>query len=355
MTETPQDPADMAMRATVTEAAIALFTRTMHGHMGEIAYLNGGGEKFEKFTQHPKYYVFRDECELMKRRAKDIAKELKGVKHLVVVGQGPAKSFKNKEMLLLDHLPELEAVTFIDVSASFNTQARKAVKDWEQTSGRKLATRTLTMDFHNAANHVKRDKTTAVISTGSLISNVHNAPERGFPDQIMIEMLRAFRALASDDGKIVLGYDSNNDAQSLGEAYDKNLEDFIVNITTIIEDHCDGLSDFHGGTEYFRYEEEWMEKSQQTAHKLVAAKAQSFTITHQGKTMHIDLEPGDEFVCMSSLKPSPKKMARLGEHAGIDTTNIYELNKKVPGMVEHVYAPRTAANTPVTPPAPMAA
>src|SRR5690606_22123954 len=84
----------------------------------------------------------------------------------------------------------------------------------------------------------------------------------------------------------------------------------------------------------FDYEMEWVQKGLQISHKLIVKKAQAFTIEHEGRRIPITLNPGDEFVCMSSLKPTPNKMSRLAPHAGLETRNSYVDRN---GMVEHVF------------------
>lgn len=320
----------------VTKAAIDLFTRRQYGHMGEVAYLNGGGKLFGDFVKfNTDYYVYRGEVEHIDRNKHSIANDVRDTEHLIVVGQGPAHSLENKEMQLIKLLPGLKKITFVDISEDFNNQAVAVMDAYKRQTGRNFAVGTLTADFHAAASQINRDGMKAtVISTGSLLSNVHNAPVHGFPDQIMIEMLQGFSDLAGKDGHVILGYDSNDDVISLQKAYNQQLAPFIKNIAKIIADHCEGLQGFKGDPDYFDYEMEWVQKGQQIAHKLIVRKAQSFSITHEGRKIAVTLNPGDEFVCMSSLKPTTNKMSRLAPYAGLETQNSYVDRN---GMVEHVF------------------
>ncbi|MBU0800507.1 MAG: L-histidine N(alpha)-methyltransferase [Alphaproteobacteria bacterium] len=319
----------------VTKAAIDLFTRRQYGHAGEVAYLNGGGKLFGDFVKfNGDYYVYRGEVEHIDRNKHAIANDIRDTEHLIIVGQGPAHSLENKELQLIKLLPNLKAVTFIDISEDFNKQAVAVMDAYKRQSGRQFAVGTLTSDFHKAATQVDRGLKATVISTGSLISNVHNAPVHGFPDQIMIEMLQGFSDLAGPDGHVILGYDSNDDVISLSKAYNQQLAPFIKNIAKIIADHCEGMSGFDGNPDNFAYEMEWVQKGLQISHKLVVQKPQSFSINYEGRKVSINLNPGDEFVCISSLKPTPNKMSRLAPYAGLETQNSY-VDKN--GMVEHVF------------------
>lgn len=330
----------------VTRAAIDLFTRRQYGHAGEIAYLNGGGKLFSDFVKYNgDYYPYKGEIEHITRNRGAIAQDIADTEHLIVVGQGPSHSLENKELQIIKLLPNLKRVTFVDVAEDFNKQAIGVMNAYKKQSGRTFEVGTLTMDFHRAATKVEHDLKATVISTGSLISNVHNAPVHGFPDQIMIEMLQGFSDLAGPDGNVVLGYDSNDDSISLSKAYNQQLAPFIKNIAKIIEDHCEGISGFKGSPDYFDYEMEWVHKGLQVAHKLIVKKAQAFTIEHEGRRIPITLNPGDEFVCMTSLKPTSNKMSRLAIHADLEARNSYVDRN---GMVEHVFR---VNKSPITAPA----
>ena len=115
---------DKSISPIVTKAAIAMFTRKEHGHMGEVAYLNGGGKLFGDFVrQNGDYYVFRGERDHIAYNKQNIANDVIDTEHLIIVGQGPKHSLESKELQLIKLLPNLKAVTFIDISADFNRQA----------------------------------------------------------------------------------------------------------------------------------------------------------------------------------------------------------------------------------------
>jgi hypothetical protein len=332
---------DKTISDSVTKAAIALFTRRQWGHMGDVAYLNGGGKLFGDFTQQNNdYYVFRSEVSHIAYNAKSIANDIADTEHLIVVGQGPALSLKSKEMQLIKLLPKIKKVTFVDISQGFNDQAVAVIDEYKRNSGRQFDTGALTMEYNKAAAHVdNHSMPTTVISTGSLISNVHNAPIHGFPEHPLKEMLQGFSDLAGPDGKVVLGYDSNDDEISLRRAYNAQLAPFIKNIAKIIADHGEGIKGFNGGADHFDYEMSWDHKSLQVMHKLIVRKSQAFTIEYQGRVHPITLRTGEEFVVMSSIKPRTNIMSRIAEDAdvGLVTQNVYQDRH---GMVEHVFTKR---------------
>lgn len=328
---------DKSISDTVTKAAIALFTRKQWGHMGDIAYLNGGGKLFGDFTQNNNdYYVYRSEVSHLAYNAKSIANDIGDTEHLIIVGPGPALSLRMKDMQILKLLPHVKKVTLVDISQSFNDQGLEALEDFKRESGRTFQTGALTMEFHQAASHVDHTMPTTVISTGSLISNVHNAPVGGFPEHPLKDMLQGFSDLAGPDGRVVLGYDSNDDEFSLRRAYSARLAPFIKNIAKIIADHCEGIQGFDGAPDNFDYEMAWDYKSLQVMHKLIVKKSQAFTIDYQGRSHSLTLRAGEEFVVMSSIKPRASIMSRMAEDkdVGLDTQNVYQDRH---GMVEHVF------------------
>lgn len=330
-----------AASKTVTKAAFALFSGFQWGNMGDVAYLNGGGALFGTFSQqNPDYYIFRSEMTHIANKAQSIAEDIKDTEHLVIVGQGPDVSLNSKEMHIVRLLKNLKKITFVDISESFNQQALAVIAEYNKQSGRKIQAGALTMEFGKAAAHVDNTSMpTTVISTGSLISNVHNARTGSFPVIPLRQMLKEFSDLAGPDGRVVLGYDSNDDELSLRRAYNGQLAPFIINISQIIADHGEGITGFHGGPDYFDYKMEWDHLSSQVMHKLVVKKSQAFTIEQGGQAHQFTLRAGEEFVVMSSVKPSPRRMSSIAEEQDVNlVTDIVYQDRH--GMVEHVFKRR---------------
>lgn len=344
----------MSFDKLVTDVAIDLFTRKKHGHTGEIAYQNGGGKLFEQFTRtNPDYYPYHGEINLLATNRDAIAELLGDVSHAIVVGPGPASSFSRKEYPILEKLPKLKAVSLIDLSSDFNKQANAVITNHSQTMRRRVKgnVKNYDMDFHDAGAVIPAQGKAVVFVTGGLVSNVHNAPLNGFPDQDMQGMLRACRDLAGEDGYVILGYDTNQWHESLSKAYDQSLAPFIKNIMQIIADHTPGIQGFDPHPDNFRYEMQWHKKASQVAHTIVFDKAQRFTITDNGHTHTFAFDIGDELVMMSSIKPLQHKMTQLASYCGLETVNGYFDRH---GLVEHIFkstAIQPLANGPVQQPA----
>ena len=319
----------------VTEVAIDLFSRKKLGQTGEIAYRNGGGKLFGDFTRaNANYYPYHGEISLLKTNSDSIAKSLENVEHAIILGPGPITSFTEKESPLLEKLPQLKAVSLIDISDVFNQHAHNFLTNAPHWAPKKLDVESHELDFRGAAATIAHKGKRAVFATGGLITTVHNAPLNGFPDQDMQDMLSACRDLANDDGYVILGYDSNQWHESLSRAYDQSLAPFIKNIMKIIADHTTGIKGFDPHPDNFRYEMQWHRKANQAALTLIFDKPQLFTIPQDGNIRTFSFDVGEELVMMSSLKPLPQKITQLASYCNLATmTGYFDQH----GLVEHVF------------------
>jgi uncharacterized SAM-dependent methyltransferase len=322
-------------RNAVTHAAFDLFARKQHGHLGDIAYLNGGGKLYEKFMRaNDAYSLFSGEINNISANCRAIAADLAETERAIIVGPGPGSSFDQKEMQILKLLPGLKEVHFVDLNDEFNRQASRIVKDYARKNGLSIRIETHEMDFRNASSVIAPRACTAVLSTGSLVSNVPNAPLNAFPDYDTGQFIDGFAALAGDGGKVVLGYDSNDSAKNLEQSYNGDLAPFIENIMKIIVDHSRSIKGLDASKGSFRYESEWLKQAGQVAHKLIAEKDQTFQIHFEGKPHKFFIEKGDEFVVMSSLRPKVERLTKIAGNIGMQSENVYVSES---GIVDQVF------------------
>lgn len=322
-------------RQAVTLAALDLFTRKQHGHLGDIAYLNGGGKLYEKFMRaNTNYSLFSGEIGNITANRDAIAQDLAGTERAIIVGPGPKTSFEQKEMKILKLLPNLKEVHIVDLNSEFNRQAIGAVEGYARKNRRNIHVTSHEMDFRNAAAVIQPGLHTSVLCTGSLVSNVPNAPLNGFPDYDMGQFISAFATLAGEGGKVLLGYDSNDSAHNLEKSYNKDLAPFIENVMNILVDHSKNIKGLDTSKGHFCYESEWIKRAGQVAHKLVALKPQQFSIQYDGKNHKLFFEEGDEFVVMPSLRPSVERMTKIGQTVNMETTNTYISQS---GIVDQIF------------------
>jgi hypothetical protein len=318
----------------VTHAAFDLFTRRQHGHLGDIAYLNGGGRLYEKFMKaNDDYSLYSGEIDNITVNRDAMARDLKDTERAIIVGPGPGFSFEKKEMQILKLLPDLKEVHFVDLNNEFNRQAAKIVRDYAKSSGLKIRVQSHEMDFRNAASVLPPSGKTTVFSTGSLVSNVPNAPLSGFPDYETKRFVDAFAVLAGEGGKVFLGYDSNDSAMNLEQSYNQDLAPFIENIMQIIVDHSRTIRGLDASKGSFRYESEWVRQAGQVAHKLIAEKSQNFQIILDGHAENLFFLEGDEFIVMSSLRPTIDRLTRIAGNIGMRSEKVYVSDS---GIVDQV-------------------
>jgi hypothetical protein len=116
--------------------------------------------------------------------------------------------------------------------------------------------------------------------------------------------------------------------------YNEDLGPFITNIVQIISDFGMGITGLNAGGGYFRHEDEWLKKASQSAHKLVVEKPQRFEIQIDEKIYRFALEKDDEFIPMSSVKPSVARMKKIGDTHGIATRHAYTGGNNI---VDHIF------------------
>lgn len=324
----------------VTHAAFDLFARKQHGHLGDIAYLNGGGKLYEKFmSANNAYALFSGEISNITAHRDALVKDLSDTQRAIIVGPGPGSSFEQKEMQLLKLLPDLKEVHFVDLNNEFNRQGAMIVKNYARKNKLSIRVETHEMDFRNAAAVIPQREHTTVLSTGSLVSNVPNAPLNAFPDYDTGRFIDGFAVLAGEGGKVVLGYDSNDSAKNLEQSYNNDLAPFIENIMKIIVDHSRSIRGLDAAKGNFRYESAWLKQAGQVAHKLIAEKAQTFQIIFDGNVHGFFIEEGDEYIVMSSLRPKVERLTKIAQNIGMKTESVYVSDS---GIVDQVFTVKRA-------------
>lgn len=322
----------------VTAAAINLFSGIEHGHMGRIAYLDNGSFLFNKFVhENPNYYLYNDEIELFSKNCAELTRNFRFCTRAVIVGPGPRDSFMQKEMHILKYMPHLQEIIFIDLSQKFNDAAKKAIDRSYIFNRMGVRTSYLTMSFRIAAHFLVPQENTAVLCTGSLISNLENVKStEPFPKVKARIFMQGLQHLAGPNGKILIGYDSNGNIDTLLRAYDQCLEPFMINIMRVIRDNVPGAQTMKVGPEYFSYEASVIPCVPLVEHRLLVKQDQTITITSRNKTpITFELKQGQRLTMMTSLKPRPSLLDSVGRNIGLYTADIYRHRS---GPTLHVFS-----------------
>ncbi len=219
----------------IAEATRGMLFGQDHANAGRYAYLNGGGVKFDEFIRlNENYLTFWKECEILSEQSKTIAHELEDVKHAVVVGQGSA--FKDKEWHVLKELPNLEAITFIDLAEKFNQAALKTVKDNAHEMKSKDVKATAITGPYQGIDKKMLDRWSKdydknlVMCVGSLITNIEKIAKDSYPETETYNELKQLFRLACNDGYALIGYNGVEKQSTLQKSYaNKLLAEFMQN------------------------------------------------------------------------------------------------------------------------------
>lgn len=171
-------------------------------------YDSEGSRLFEAICAQPEYYLTRVETALLRAEAEDIARCIGPVACMVEPGAGCCA----KAGVLLGRL-EVASYWPVDISGEALTQAASRLASENPA----LAVTAVQFDFtaaHGFAPLLAHLPTTGrrlVYYPGSSIGNASPAEAIG--------LLKAFRALAGEDGGLLIGFDLKKDPARLNAAY----------------------------------------------------------------------------------------------------------------------------------------
>ena len=292
--------------------ATRLFTNVAAGNMGPDLYTNGGSQRYSNIIRaNDQYIPYTGEVALIQASKNDIAEWAKNIDTVIVIGPGPAQTMLTKEVPILQLLPKLKTVKLIDLSEQFNIEAARAL---ESKLNRQPIVETYTGDFRTITVN-QNYQNALVITTGSL-TNFEDASTDSFPSAIASSYLNRFEQLAKSGGKILWGYDSNSNKESLEQEYDTpEIAEFILNPLNKLAETNNVEIDPNG----FSYTREFFPRSAHLAHYWAANRDQ---------TIHIDDEVinvfnNDRFLCFSSIKLDPARLNVLAKEKGIEPYNDY--------------------------------
>jgi len=169
-------------------------------------YDEAGSQLFEAITKTQEYYPTRVETRLLKTVVKELAELIPDLK--VVIEPGSGASVKTR--LLLSSQPSLATYIPIDISAEFlNGIAQQLQVDFPH-----IQVTPLVGDFTqlNIPANLHHETGSMVFFPGSTIGNFS-------PDEALA-LLKSFHHLAGEDGWLLIGVDSTQNAQQLLAAYD---------------------------------------------------------------------------------------------------------------------------------------
>jgi len=238
-----------------------------------------GSELFEDITRLPEYYPTRTEAAILEAHVAEMATAVPRGGALVEFGSGSSL----KTEILLRQLPHLGCYVMIDVSESALEDATRRLASRFPT----LDVRPIVGDFSHPlalpADVAARPKTG--FFPGSTIGNFTPAEAQG--------LLRAFRAMLSPGGRLLIGADLKKDARTLVLAYNDAAgvtAAFNVNLLARINRELGGSFDLAA----FRHEAIYDPREGRIEMHLVSTRAQEVAVRGRrfrfraGETIHTE-------------------------------------------------------------------
>lgn len=258
-----------------------------------------GSELFERICEQPEYTLTRDELEIMRADAYDIAAALGPDVLLIEYGSGSGL----KTRLLLRHMRSPVAYVPVEIArdALLASVARLAA---EFPSVEMLP---VCADFTQAfaRPHPRRTAArTVVYFPGSTLGN--------FESSEAVRLLRQMRAQIGDDGAALVGIDLKKDRATLEAAYNDAAgvtAEFTLNMLARFNRELAADFDLSG----FAHRARWNALAGRIETHLVSTRAQSVRV---GGTA-FRFEPGEAMLVEYSCKYAPEEIAALAARAGL--------------------------------------
>ena len=171
-------------------------------------YDRRGSGLFEQICELPEYYPTRTELGIMRANVADMAERLGA--RIALIEPGSGASLKTR--LLLDALDRPAAYVPVDISGQHLMDAARALRRDYPSIKVEPVCADFTRPFSLPAAPLRAARRRIVYFPGSTIGN--------FPRHEAIQLLARLRALAGEDGALLLGVDRVKAQEVLERAYD---------------------------------------------------------------------------------------------------------------------------------------
>lgn len=298
--------------------AQGLFSGDRTGHIGYMRYgspaFEGdkvlGAQFWYNSQQSDSYYLAREETELLKRvLSDDVLKQIVS-KRFIDLGPGDIYAVANKSIPLVNEL-QIKDYIALDTCENYARDAAVCVA----TSCKVNASYRIANFFTRDLN-IRTEKAFLFMG-GSTISNI--PVDIAIKDSTLhlVSFLRRVRKCVDVGSHFLIGYDANNDKETLDRSYNDNypVSRFYQNAFWMIERDTDYVFD----PDAFAYRGCWIPEEHRFAHYLVAQRDCKVTAANEtyyfykGAALHID----------NSYKFPVAMMERAAENAGWKAKKIW--------------------------------
>jgi len=283
-----------------------LFHGKTWGNFGEELYKGNGPRIFQSILK-PDYGPFDGEVSQIKKNMGEIVNWIGSLDTAILIGPGPSRSVREKELRILERVASLKRVIIIELSEEFNKQSTQEVSKHLPH----VDIVSFQSDFMKASlGHIPYNAA-LVISTGSM-TNFERCPMTHFPHGKVGDHLDRMAELAKIGGKFLWAYDQSLEA----DFYNTYASDFLLEPLRRAE-RTAGI-----------------QLSADTFRHLSVAETQGCGIFHKwenlcdqeiviGETVYY-LTKGDRFSCFTSGKFPPHKITRVAQHHSLKTALVFE-------------------------------
>lgn len=299
----------------------ALFSGAVSGNMGPDLYRNGGAQKFESIIASGvgKYTPFSGETELLKRNSDSISEWAEGLETAVIIGPGPARSVRQKEIPLLKKIAGLKRVIALELSPAFNAQSAKELR----VQLPHVEVHSFEVDFRTAdLSQIANSKPALVISTGSF-TNYENCQTHSFPQGKVLSHIGKFAEIAGAGGKMLWGYNSELDP----DQYNRPIIDDFLMYPLVKASNMDGVMLDPDG---FKHETLSYSAASILTHYWTAVRDQDVEING----IRFPVNAGERFPMFFSVAQSPERLVRLIDSPAVPVNSSF-FKRSESGAVVH--------------------
>lgn len=289
----------------------ALFTGQRTGHLGYLLYgpmhfpntdfLNVDYWEVNQVSQD--FYIPAEEEKILEKALKDVSF---AVKTVIDLGPGEDAAIQKKSMAVLK---KLQARKYIPVDTT-RTYAEHAA------TFANVPSEVCVANFFDNVLPIQKEKNALLFMAGSTITNI--PVDRRVTDATLPLSLhlRNFRFAVDDHSYFLIGYDANQDTETLDRSYNNpTFANVIKNLMWRIRLE----TGFDFDPSLFAYEGQWIPEEHRFAHNLVAKE----DVTIKGPNESFFFPKGHVFHVQNSYKFPPEMMIRAGENAGWKAKKVW--------------------------------
>ncbi len=310
-----------------------LLKHRIEGQMANWAYINGGKKYLERFFEHPQYEG-NHEKNFLGDLAGQFVGNLKGKKY-VVIEIGVGKTFDSKTSKFMDEFnkvaqnggPQVSRYIPVDLVPEYAESAAKQAKEKYGIDSTPLVS-----DFMRIKGQLVTDldpdERVLVLSFNSPIWNSACKLQDMDPKLVHANQVLKVRSLSGPNSDMFITHYPANDAEGLKQLYrSDDCRKAVLAIPELAEKELAPVCKYREGpnageeirfSECFNYDVNYDHESEMLQMRLVSKDNIDVKI---GDRFVKTMDKGEEFIAVSSAKPSIKLFNEIARTAGAEVHN----------------------------------